>query len=190
MALFNKEPENNSRSENPHETPPVPVPSTSQSLVSENVGPAHHASSAEREVGVVIRKPADMRAYLDSRTKINGKLNFEGPVQIDGHVEGEIVAREHLVIGEGAQVMAKIKAGSVVVAGVVNGEIIATERIEIRASARISGNLAAPRVVMHEGALFEGHCTMKLEEVPVQTKPPVLRTEEQMKARAAAQNGT
>lgn len=36
MALFNKEPENNSRSENPHETPPVLVPSTSQSLVSEN----------------------------------------------------------------------------------------------------------------------------------------------------------
>jgi len=71
----------------------------------------------------------------------------------------------------------------------VKGEIIATERIEIRASARMSGNLAAPRVVMHEGALFEGHCTMKVEEAVVQAKPTVLRTEAQLKVRAAAQNG-
>jgi len=188
MALFNKESGNNERSDNPHETSPAPVSSTNQ-FASENLGPAQHASSAVREAGVGIRKPSEMRAYLDSRTKINGKLNFEGPVQIDGHVEGEIVAPEHLVIGEGAQVTAKIKAGSVVVAGAVNGEIIATDRIEIRASARMSGNLAAPRVMMHEGALFEGHCTMKVEEAPVHAKPTVLRTEEQPKLRAAAQNG-
>ena len=69
------------------------------------------------------------------------------------------------MIGHGALVTAKIKAASVVVAGTVSGEITATERIEIRPSAKISGNLTAPRIAMHEGAMFEGHCAMKPEEV-------------------------
>ena len=105
-----------------------------------------------------VRTPADVRTYLDSRTKINGKLSFEAPAQIDGHVEGEIVAGDHLVIGEGAQVTAKIKAGSVVVAGMVSGEIVATERIEMRASAKMTGNLAAPRLVERRSSRLQRSC--------------------------------
>jgi len=119
---------------------------------------------------------------------MNGKLSFEAGAQIDGHVEGEIVAGEHLLIGESAHVTARIKANSVVVAGMVSGEIIATERIEIRASAKISGNLTAPRMIMHEGAMFEGHCAMKPEEPPAERKPIVRRSEEQIETRAVAQN--
>lgn len=107
-----------------------------------------------------------MRTYLDSRTKINGKLSFEAPAQIDGHVEGEIVAGDHLVIGEGAQVTAKIKAGSVVVAGMVSGEIVATERIEMRASAKMTGNLAAPRLVDPRGCDVRGSLRNEAGRVP------------------------
>lgn len=91
------------------------------------------------------------------------------------------------MIGQSALVTAKIKAASVVVAGTVSGEITATQRIEIRPSAKISGNLAAPIVVMHEGAMFEGHCAMKPEERREERKPTVVRREEQMEARVAAQ---
>ena len=49
---------------------------------------------------------------------------------------------------------------------IFSGEVTATQRIEIRPSAKISGNLAAPIVVMHEGAVFEGHCT----DLPPQKK--------------------
>jgi cytoskeletal protein CcmA (bactofilin family) len=91
------------------------------------------------------------------------------------------------VIGHGALMKAKIKAASVVVAGTVSGEINATERIEIRPSARISGNLAAPRMAMHEGAIFEGRCAMKPEEGRKERKPTVVGSEEQMESRPAVQ---
>jgi len=42
-------------------------------------------------------------------------------------------------------------------------------------------------MVMHEGAVFEGHCAMKPEERREERKPTVVRREEQMEARAAAQ---
>jgi cytoskeletal protein CcmA (bactofilin family) len=186
MALFNKEPETNP--EHAQELSPMQAPLTTP-WAGHDVGPAHHASSTPREVGIARRRPVDLGTYLDSGTKISGKLSFEGPAQIDGQVEGEIVAGDHLVIDEGAHVTAKIKAGSVVVAGMVSGEIIATQRIEIRPSAKISGDLAAPRMVMHEGAMFEGHCTMKPEERRAEREPTVLRNQEQLKAGGAIRNG-
>ena len=60
-------------------------------------------------------------------------------------------------------VTAQIKAASIIVAGKVSGDIIASQRIEIRPSAKVIGNLTAPVLVVHEGALFEGHCSMQPE---------------------------
>jgi cytoskeletal protein CcmA (bactofilin family) len=186
MALFSKEPESNSRPEHPDEPSQSPAALAIQPLGGDNVALARDAAPTLRELGVAPRKAVDARAYLDSRTKINGKLSFEGPAQIDGQIEGEIVARD-LVIGQSALVTAKIRAASVVVAGTVSGEITASERIEIRPSAKISGSLVAPRMVMQEGAVFEGHCAMKPQERREGRKPTTVRSEEQMEARAAAQ---
>ncbi|HEV7987949.1 MAG TPA: polymer-forming cytoskeletal protein [Candidatus Binataceae bacterium] len=113
----------------------------------------------------------DTRTYLDSHTRIKGQLSFEGPAQIDGQIEGEIVARSALVIGQGAVVKAKISAASVVVAGTVSGEISATERIELQSSAKMSGTIAGPRIAVHEGAVFEGNCTMTSKERRGQRNP-------------------
>jgi cytoskeletal protein CcmA (bactofilin family) len=186
MALFSKESETNSRPEHSHEPSQSPAALAIQLQAGENVAPARDAASTLREAGVAPRKPVDAPAYLDSRTKIDGKLSFEGPAQIDGQIEGEIVARD-LVIGQSALVTAKITAASVVVEGTVSGEITASERIEIRPSAKISGSLVAPRMVMQEGAVFEGHCAMKPQERREGRKPTTVRSEEQMEARAAAQ---
>ncbi|MGH7948272.1 MAG: bactofilin family protein, partial [Candidatus Binataceae bacterium] len=99
----------------------------------------------------------------DKGSKINGKISFDGPARIDGQVDGEINAKENLTIGETAVVTAQIKAASVTVAGKLSGDISASQRIEIRPSARVLGNLAAPVLVIHEGATFEGHCSMQPE---------------------------
>jgi cytoskeletal protein CcmA (bactofilin family) len=106
---------------------------------------------------------ADARAYLDSGSKISGKLSFDGPTRIDGQVDGEITGKDSLTIGESAVVTAQIRAAAIIVAGKVSGDIIASQRIEIRPSAKVIGNLTAPILVVHEGALFEGHCSMQPE---------------------------
>ena len=39
-------------------------------------------------------------AFLGKGSRVTGKLTFEGPVRIEGQVEGEITARDTLTIGE------------------------------------------------------------------------------------------
>ena len=102
----------------------------------------------------------NLNAFLGEGTSFKGTLTFEGTVRIDGRLEGEIFTKDTLVVGEGAQVSAAIHAGVVVISGTVHGNITAERKIEIHASGRLFGNISTPSLVIEEGVLFEGSCTM------------------------------
>jgi len=183
MALFNKEPDRNVKADQPPKAQPQPQfqPAT-PTVVTTGQGPH------ERMATPIRPNPApagESRAYLDAGSKISGKLSFEGPTRIDGQVEGEINAKDSFTIGETAVVTAQIRAVSIIVAGKVSGDIVAAQRIEVRPSARVIGNLTAPVLVVHEGALFEGHCSMQPEAAREERKITVLPKEDRV-AQAAA----
>jgi cytoskeletal protein CcmA (bactofilin family) len=102
----------------------------------------------------------DVQAHLGQGSRVEGKLTFEGSVRIDGQVEGEISAQDTVIIGEGAEVTAQIHANSIVVQGRVNGDLTARKRVELKAPAALVGNINTPSLIIHEGVVFEGHCTM------------------------------
>jgi cytoskeletal protein CcmA (bactofilin family) len=102
----------------------------------------------------------EVQANLGKGSRVEGKLSFEGSVRIDGQVEGDISAQDTVIIGKNAEVTAQIHAGTVVVEGRVNGDITARQRVELRSPAKLVGNLSTPSLIIHEGALFEGSCTM------------------------------
>jgi cytoskeletal protein CcmA (bactofilin family) len=180
MALFNKEADRNVKSEGGPKfltTPQIqPLPVTQPSAP--NPAPADKQATPVRPALPEAR--SEGRAYLDSGSKINGKLLFEGPIRIDGQVDGEITAKESLVIGETAVVTAQIKASAIIVAGKVSGDIIASQRLEIRPSARVIGNLTSPVLIVHEGAMFEGHCSMQPEGAREDRKVSVFPKEERL----------
>jgi cytoskeletal protein CcmA (bactofilin family) len=181
MALFNKESERNLRPEpqkpqlQPQAHPqPVPQQPSGPSVVAVSNPPVEPMPAPPARA----LESRDQRAYLDSGSKISGKLLFDGPIRIDGQVDGEIIAKDTLTIGESAVVTAQIKAASVIVAGKVSGDIIAGQRIEIRPSAKVLGNLTSPVLVVHEGAMFEGHCSMQPETAREDRKVTVFPKEE------------
>jgi len=164
MALFSKEPEKNVRVEpnlrvQPQPSPQAPPPIT-PTIVTTSAGPSEKTATPVRAATSAM---TEARAYLDSGSKISGKLSFDAATRIDGQVDGEIFGKDSITIGESAVVTAQVRAASIIVAGKVSGDIVATQRIEIRPSAKVIGNLTAPVLVVHEGALFEGHCSMQPE---------------------------
>jgi cytoskeletal protein CcmA (bactofilin family) len=102
----------------------------------------------------------EIHAYLGKGSRVSGKLNFEGTVRVDGQVEGEISAQDTLIVGERAVVTAQISGNMVVIRGKVTGDINARKRVEIRAPGKLFGNIVTPSLVIHEGVIFEGHCSM------------------------------
>jgi cytoskeletal protein CcmA (bactofilin family) len=102
----------------------------------------------------------EIRAFLGEGTQFKGVLSFAGAVRIDGHLEGEIVGEELLIIGEPAQVKAEIEVGTLVVSGRVQGAITARERVELLKPSRVIGTIRTPCLVVAEGAVFNGNCEM------------------------------
>ncbi|MGH7780409.1 MAG: bactofilin family protein [Candidatus Binataceae bacterium] len=180
MALFNKEPEKTSK---PGSVSTPAASSTTSSPQGPTVVQPSTASTPPPQARPAVQ--AEGRAYLDRGSKVSGKLSFEGPARIDGEVDGEINAKESIAIGESATVTAQIRAASVVVSGKMSGDIVATQRIEIRPSAKVIGNLSAPVLVVHEGAQFEGHCSMQPEGVREDRKVTVFPKEERPLVAAA-----
>ena len=118
-------------------------------------------------------------AHLGKGSKVSGKLAFDGTVQVDGQVEGEIAAQDTLIIGETAVVTAQISGATVIIKGKVTGDINARTRVEIRAPGKLFGNIVTPSLVIHEGVVFEGHCSMGGSESRVaERKIAAFRSEE------------
>jgi cytoskeletal protein CcmA (bactofilin family) len=100
------------------------------------------------------------QAMVGSGSKITGSLQLSGQAELDCQVEGEIEAPDTLIIGESAQIKARIHGGDIIVRGTVQGDIIASKRITLKRPAKVAGNISAPNLIIEEGVLFEGKCSM------------------------------
>ena len=144
MALFGKE------SRDKPVSPSVAVEGEAQKMDRDLARETQQAAGSNSEVS----------AYLGKGSRISGKLAFEGTVRVDGQVEGEIAAQDTLLIGESAILNAQISGSSIIINGKVTGDITATKRVEIRAPGKLFGNVTTPSLIIQEGVVFEGHCSM------------------------------
>lgn len=118
--------------------------------------------------------PADLGAYLGAGTKINGKLHFEGQATIDGEVDGEIIAQAHVTVGQQAIVKGKITAQSILVQGKIMADVVAEKKLEIQPPGSVVGDVTTLSLVIGDGAILEGHITMKKKEgqvLPLRQEP-------------------
>jgi cytoskeletal protein CcmA (bactofilin family) len=102
----------------------------------------------------------DLNGFMDEGTEFNGELRFRDTFRIDGRLKGRIVSDNTLIVGESGQVDADIDCGVVSIRGVVSGRVQGRQRIEVLAGARVQATLVSPRLVIEEGAFFQGECDM------------------------------
>ena len=108
--------------------------------------------------------PADLGAYLGPGTKINGKLHFDQPATIEGEVDGEIVAQGTITVGQQATVKGKLTAASILVQGKVMADVQAEKKLEIQPPGSVVGDVYTQSLVIGDGAILEGHISMKKAE--------------------------
>lgn len=121
---------------------------------------------------VALPKGRDYTTYIDEGSEIEGKFSFSGSVLVNGHLHGEIISRDSLIVGEKAVVNASIQGDVVLISGEVVGAVSASTRLELLGNARVHGDVVAPVVIIEEGALLEGHCRMTHGRRPDSTPTP------------------
>jgi excisionase family DNA binding protein len=99
---------------------------------------------------------------LDVDASMQGTLTFKDPVnlRINGRFEGNLETKGNLIIGPTAIVFADIRGENISVNGRVKGKIIATERLTLLSTSIIEGDIFPTKLIIAEGAIFEGKCFM------------------------------
>jgi cytoskeletal protein CcmA (bactofilin family) len=107
-----------------------------------------------------LKARGELNGFLDAGSHIRGELHFDDTFRIDGRLTGKAVSRGNLVVGEDGVVDAEIEVGSIFVSGTVKGTVKAAERIEIAVGGQVFADLETPTLVVEDGAIIEGHCSM------------------------------
>jgi cytoskeletal protein CcmA (bactofilin family) len=104
--------------------------------------------------------------FIGADARIEGTIEFEGTIRIDGTATGRICSKDGtLIIGERAVVNAEIQVESAILKGEVNGTIEASNRVSACPPCRVNGDIQAPVVAIEPGVVFNGTCAMKSANV-------------------------
>ncbi len=117
---------------------------------------------------------------ISAGTVLEGKLRTPGDIQIDGKVVGEITASQNVSIGASGEIDGNVNAKNVTIGGKIKGTIIAQDKLTFQAKAVVRGDIRAAKLVIDEGALFDGNCVMgEAKQMPsvVELKPDMRKAE-------------
>ncbi len=132
------------RPQPPAAHPPAPAPPVEAAPVIPPVAPSAPA-------------PAATASRITPGLTLKGEISGKEDLWIGGSVEGTLrMDSARMVVGASGKVHGDVEAREIVIEGKVDGNLRAAERLEIAATGAVRGDAAAPRVALHEGAVFNG----------------------------------
>lgn len=114
-------------------------------------------------------------------TVVEGRLKTTGSIRIDGKVTGDVTVSQNIHIGATGEIEGTVTAKNITVGGKIKGTVIAQEKLVLESRAVIKGDIKAARLVIDEGATFDGNCVMneaKSADNVMELKPEPRRAEE------------
>ena len=117
------------------------------------------------EKRMTTKRPDRVNGLLDKGCSFEGKLTFDGTVQINGDFSGEIYSDGILEIGTDATVNAKVFVDTAIINGKFEGEIEAKNKIELHVPAVVTANIKTKTLSIEDGVQFHGTCQMDRKEI-------------------------
>lgn len=93
-------------------------------------------------------------------TKITGDVNSNGDIRVDGSLNGKLITKGKVVIGETGKVKGEINCRNSDVEGSIEGKITVSELLSLKTKARINGDIIAGKLAIEPGCQFTGNCDM------------------------------
>ncbi len=102
----------------------------------------------------------DINTIIGKGTSFEGNISVENSVRVDGRFKGNIKSTESIVVGKEGEIEGEITVKNAVVGGKITGKLLATGKVTLENTSSFQGELTATRLVIDEGAMLNGTCTM------------------------------
>ena len=97
--------------------------------------------------------------------EIQGTIKFKSSLMITGIFNGEIISEGLLIVGPTAKVTATITTKNLISHGAIQGNVDVSEEIILKNTAVHNGNITTRNIVIENGSIFNGACTMKVRDI-------------------------
>ncbi|MDR1832302.1 MAG: polymer-forming cytoskeletal protein [Fusobacteriaceae bacterium] len=104
---------------------------------------------------------------ISQGTIITGDIDTQCNLHVDGKIIGDTKSASMVTISTHGEVEGKIMASKIIISGIFKGELEA-DSVELLANSIIQGDITSDRLVMEDGANFEGSKKRKkkIEAIP------------------------
>lgn len=110
--------------------------------------------------------------FFGGGTVIDGTIRATNSVRVDGKIKGKLICKNTLTIGVNGEIEGDVEAKNAIIGGKIKGRIKVTEKLVLEAKSVLIGDLKASKLLIDEGAVFEGTSDMgKKEPAEGETKP-------------------
>jgi cytoskeletal protein CcmA (bactofilin family) len=103
---------------------------------------------------------AKTTSFLGEQTEVQGDLEVEGGIRIDGHVVGDVHCKSVVYLGETASVKGNITAEALISSGKVEGNVISRQHVQVSLPGSIKGDIETAELILEQGVFFDGMCRM------------------------------
>ncbi len=96
------------------------------------------------------------KTILGKTIEIDGEIEGEEELVIQGRVQGKIRSERDVVVDDSGDVRATVSTRNLSVHGRLEGNVEASDCVKICAEGTMIGDIASPRVVLADGSKFKG----------------------------------
>ncbi|MFQ5649534.1 MAG: polymer-forming cytoskeletal protein [bacterium] len=104
----------------------------------------------------------NLNTIIGKGSSFEGTLKVQSTLRVDGKVKGTVTTSESLVIGKEGALDGDITVRNAIVGGKLKGKLVASGKVVLEANSVFNGELKTTKLVIDEGAIFEGNCSMGL----------------------------
>ena len=105
----------------------------------------------------------NLNTIIGKGSAFEGRLSVQSTLRVDGRVKGTIKTSDSLVVGKEGDIDGDIAVRNAIVGGKLKGKLDASGKVVLESNSVFSGELKTTKLVIDEGAVFEGTCAMGSE---------------------------
>ena len=99
-------------------------------------------------------------SVFDAQMSIEGDVETDGTLRIDGRLRGDVRRADVLVLAAGASIVGNVAAREVIVGGTITGNVSASQRVELQQTGAVAGDIEAGAIMIQEGGKVEGRMSI------------------------------
>lgn len=102
---------------------------------------------------------------LGAGTTVQGDIQSDSDIRIDGFLKGNLNCKGKLIIGPKGRIEGNVTCKNALIEGGLKGELNVTELLNVSDSAKIDGIVNTGQLLVDSGAHFNVSCTMGNQKI-------------------------